>query len=327
MRVMVLGASGHIGQKLVQDLCAAPWAATAAASRSISASAHSDKVELIQINTLDEAALTTVLGRFDAIVNCVAGNANSISTGAKAIASAALAAGCPRVIHLSTMSVYGPAQGKLLESAPLDPGLGWYGRAKCEAEIYLKQYAHRGGQVVVLRPGCVFGPGSELWVGRIGRWLSSARLGDLGIAGDGWSNLVHVDDVSLAVLRALQMPAYGGEFKAFNLAAPDSPRWNQYFVDLAVAIGAVPVRRISSIQIGLDSLLAGPPLKIAEAACRILHGGRAFVPDPMPPGLVRLWAQHIQLDSTLATGQLQLKWTPYDAGVKSSAAWFSRGSR
>ncbi len=43
----------------------------------------------------------------------------------------------------------------------------------------------------------------------------------------------------------------------------------------------------------------------------------------MPPGLLRLWGQHIRLDASLATQTLGLAWTPYPEGLQSSAAWFS----
>src|SRR5206468_2109085 len=79
---------------------------------------------------------------------------------------------------------------------------GWYGRAKGEAEDILAGY--EGGTVRV-RPGCVGGAGSELWVGCVGRLLKSGRLGDLGAAGDGWSDLVAVDDVCTAIIASLRI--------------------------------------------------------------------------------------------------------------------------
>ncbi|MEO8020894.1 NAD(P)-dependent oxidoreductase [Polaromonas sp.] len=321
MRVLVLGATGHIGRRMMEVLRATSWSAPVGASRSqVSAVSSPDAMTL---DTRNVPALTSVLKRFDAVVNCVAGDAASISGGAEALVQAGLAGGCPRIIHLSTMSVYGPAEGELREDAALDPALGWYGRAKCEAEAHLAAYARQGGEAVILRPGCVFGPGSELWVGRTGRWLHSGRLGDLGAAGDGWSNLVHVDDVCQALVAALRLPVAPGQSPAFNLAAPDSPRWNDFFVDLALALDATPVRRISRRQLQLDAWLAGPPLKLAQLLLKRLGKEQTALPSPMPPGLLRLWTQHIHLDASLATQTLGLTWTPYPEGLQSSAAWFS----
>jgi nucleoside-diphosphate-sugar epimerase len=320
MRVLVLGATGHIGRRLMELLKSTSWAVPVGAARSRVAVSSPDAMVL---DTCDAPALTAALRNFDAVVNCVAGDAVSISRGASALVQAGLAAGCPRIVHLSTMSVYGPAEGEVREDAALDPALGWYGRAKCEAEAHLAAYLRQGGEAVILRPGCVFGPGSELWVGRTGRWLHSGRLGDLGTAGDGWSNLVHVDDVCQALMAALRLPVEPGQLPAFNLAAPDSPRWNDFFVDLALALDATPVRRISQRQLQLDAWLAGPPLKLAQPLLKLLGKEQTALPSPMPPGLLRLWKQHIRLDASRAAQTLGVAWTPYPEGLQSSAAWFS----
>ena len=321
MKVLVLGASGHIGKSLVNLLAAQPDMVITGASRR-APSQHVGNASFIQLDTLNALSLAVAIEGFDAVVNCVAGNPQTISDGARLLSQAATAARCPRIIHLSTMSVYGPAEGRISEDTPLDTTLGWYGKAKCEAEAHMAEFASSGGQAVVLRPGCVFGPGSSLWVSRIGRWLQAGRLGDLGVAGDGWSNLVHVDDVCRAIAAALHFNMRDNRVSVFNLAAPDSPRWNEYFVDLALALNATPVQRVSSRQLKLDALLAGPPLKIAEIACARL--GKSYrLPDPMPPGLARLWAQHIQLEATRAGQMLGLAWTPYCTALKTSVDWFT----
>jgi hypothetical protein len=62
------------------------------------------------------------------------------------------------------------------------------------------------------------------------------------------------------VLRALQLPLLQGESRIYNLAGADSPRWNEVLIDLALAIGATPVRRVHPAMLRLhawtDPLLA-----------------------------------------------------------------------
>ena len=323
MKVLVLGGSGHIGARLIETLAKTSWHSPTGASRK-PARVMPKGADWLKLDTCNAAELTAALRGFDAVVNCVAGDAHSISQGSQALAQAALNVDCPRIIHLSTMSVYGPLEGWVREDAALDPGLGWYGRAKCEAEQHIGEFVRQGGKAVVLRPGCVFGPGSELWVRRIGRVLQAGRLGDLGLGGDGWSNLVHVDDVCQAVMAALRLPVKSGELPAFNLAAPDSPRWNQYFVDLALALHVTPVPRISQQRLKLDAWLAGPPLKLAQMALKYAKRPHSALPDPIAPGLPRLWKQHIHLDAQQASQRLELSWTPYAAALKTSADWLSK---
>jgi nucleoside-diphosphate-sugar epimerase len=326
MKILVLGSTGYIGLHLAKALRQTSWAQVTGASRKKSNN-DSDEVGWIPLDTLDPTALTSCLKGFDAVVNCVAGNRKSIAQGSGDLANAATLAGCRRIIHLSTMSVYGAAEGLVTESLPLDRPAGWYGEAKRQAEKHVRGFAGKGGEVVILRPGCVFGPGSELWVGRTGRWLRSRRLGDLGIAGDGWSNLVHVDNVCDAIISALQMEIREGTVPVFNLSAPDSPRWNEYFVDLALAIGAVPVRRIGSLQLRADSRVAGPPLKAAELLLKYCGRSSRGMPEAIPSGLMALWSQQIQLDAKNASQKLGVVWTPYADALKCSATWFCESER
>jgi nucleoside-diphosphate-sugar epimerase len=327
MNVLILGSTGHIGRRFV-ELMRGDTALSLTGSSRRKTSATGDGVQWLPLDTLDRTALSAALSDKDVVINCVAGKAKNISTGARTLVDAAKYAGFPRIVHLSTMAVYGSVEGLIDEMAPLSPDLGWYGQSKCEAETAMQAYANQGGEAIILRPGCVFGPGSELWVGRIGRLLNSRRLGDLGIHGDGWSNLVHVDDVCNAIAAVLKFQIIRGEVPAFNLAAPDSPRWNNYFIDFALATGSTPVQRIAHRRLLLDSLLAGPPLKILEkASAAINKKSQVTFPDAIPPGLARLWNQHIRLDPNRATSALQLAWTPYREALNSSVNWFSNTGR
>ena len=106
------------------------------------------------------------------------------------------------------------------------------------------------------------------------------RAGDgLGAAGDGWSNLVHLDDVCMAAIRSLQLPLAPGESRVYNLAGPDAPRWNEYFVDLALEIGATPVRRISPLQLKLDAKMAGPALHVVRKLLQRAGRDPSAVPE------------------------------------------------
>lgn len=320
MRVLVLGGSGHIGSRLCVLLRDSGWATPISASTRRLAPG----VESLRLDARDPAALRRALIGADAVVNCLAGNASAIAEGTRLLSETALASGCRRLVHLSTMAVYGRVEGTVDESVALDGSLGWYARAKCEAERHVAAFVERGGNAVVLRPGCVWGTGSSLWVDRIGKLLRAGRLGDLGVGGDGWSNLVHVDDVANAVMTALRQPELPRPLSVYNLAAPDSPRWNEYFVDLALAIGATPVRRLSTLHLRLDALVASPVLKVAQLLAWRLFRDDRTVPVPLPPNLIGLWERHLRLSCSRAEHELGLRWTPYEMALQESAAWFLR---
>lgn len=317
MKVLVLGASGYIGKRLVQRLSECGWATPVAASRSAARGPRT-----VRLDATDARALEQAMGDVDAVVNCVAGSARAITEGAVALVQAANRTGCRTIVHFSSMSVYGEQEGELDEGAARDSSIGWYARAKNDAEQVIEGFTAGGGSAVILRPGCVWGPGSELWVGRIARLLEWHRLGNLGAAGDGWSNLVHVDDVCSAVLAALRQPPAGGTTQAYNLSAPDSPRWNEYFVDLALQIGAVPVATVGRRQLLADARFAAPPLKLLERVVQRVGGNARWVPEAMPPGLVALFGRHLRLRSERAERDLGVSWTPYAKTLPKVAEWW-----
>jgi nucleoside-diphosphate-sugar epimerase len=320
MKVLVLGGSGHIGNRLIDKLLFA-GIETVSASRGNKALVAG--VNHLQIDSCDLLAMKQAVKDFDAVINCVAGDAKSIAQGADVLTQAALANNNPQIIHLSTMAVYGRFEGLATEQTPLDSGLGWYAAAKCQAENHIQRYVEQGGRAVILRPGCVSGMGSQLWVGRIGRWLLAGRLGDLGEQGDGWTNLVHVDDVCQAIINSLLAHSDLGKCPIYNLSGADSPRWNQYFVDLALAIQATPVTRIGRPQLLLDAYLAGPPLKLLEKSVAKLHLTGVHLADPLPPALVKFFGQQIQLDGSLAQQQLKLSYTDYQTVFQTGVEWLT----
>jgi nucleoside-diphosphate-sugar epimerase len=258
----------------------------------------------------------------DAVINSVAGEAAAISNGAASLVRAALLAGSPRIIHLSSMSVYGRAEGLVDESFALKDDIGWYGRAKIQAEKHMEGYAAKGGAVVVLRPGCVIGAGSKLWVDRIRNLLQSGRLGNLGAGGDGPANLVDVSDVAQATLKSLRVPIKANKPEVFNLACPDSPRWNDYFSDFAIAIGATPLKTFGRRHMQFDAYAYGVPIKILERTLTKLGWQRNSLPEAIPPSLLGLWRQQIVLDSRRAGEDLDMQWVPYVCAMRASAQNF-----
>jgi nucleoside-diphosphate-sugar epimerase len=313
--ILVLGANGFIGGEVVTGLASSGWATPILGVRRPSARSDQFEQRIVEATGVDSvaAAMREVTG----VVNCVAGDAQTIVAGTKALfEAAARVTPAPRIMHLSTMSVYGSADGLIDEAATLRGDLGPYSEAKVTAEATASAYPH----AVIFRPGCVFGPGSEQWTIRIARLLLAHRLGDLGAAGDGFCNLVHVGDVVAAILRALNEP--GADGRAFNLSIPQPPTWNEFLVKYAIALDAVPVRRISQRRLRIEEKLLAPPLKIAEILGRIAKLDARRLPPLIPPSLIRSMRQEIRLDPGRAQAELGLHWKGLEWMLDEGARWF-----
>jgi nucleoside-diphosphate-sugar epimerase len=259
-----------------------------------------------------------------AVVNCVMGPPAAMIATARTLSETSLRLGISRFVHFSSIAVYGDAAGLVREDSPLGAGVDWYGAAKITCEEVVAATAGRGLSTMILRPGLIHGPGSALWTLRIGRLLRHHRLGDLGPAGDGWCNLIHVQDVANAALAAVDAPLSTGGPQIVNLSDRDPPRWNRYLMDFAFRIGATPVRRIPGWQLSLDRKFFAPPLKVVQIVSGRLGLADGLVPDPITPGLSRLFGQNVRYCSETADRILAFERTPYDRAIQDAASWMMK---
>jgi 2-alkyl-3-oxoalkanoate reductase len=304
--VLVLGASGFIGARLIAALSAGT------AYRPIGASRHPG-ANGIALDATDPAALRTALHGVDRVVNCIAGSDRAMIQSTQALCDAARAAPPGRIVHLSSMAVYGAAAGPVREDHPVVPPVSVYGQAKAESERIIRKYVHDGGDTVILRPTCVFGPGSTQWTTRLARLLQAGRIGDLGPAGDGCCNLADIDDVVAAIIHALDTPEAAG--RTFNVSSTAELTWNEFLVRFARALGATPVKRIPPRMLKLEVRLLAPLCKIVG---KIVHAPWA---EAITPSLAALWAQDIRIDSSAAVAALSMPQTPVDQMIAAAVDW------
>ena len=317
-KVLVIGAHGFIGDAVARALQAsASFQAVAGIRRP---RANADMEQRI-CDATDWTSLQSALTGIDLAVCCVLGSGKDMIQATRLLCEAAAQGKVRRVVLMSSMAVYGSAKGWVDEAFPLTGAeLGAYGAAKVECERIAQVVMAHGGPVCVLRPGIVYGPGGDQWIGRFGRLLRAGRIGDLGAMGDGIANLVHKDDVAAAAVAALAAPAAAGQ--AFNLSDDSDGTWNDFITEFGCLIGTPRIKRISSRRLGIEARLIAPPLQILKLAQARLAKGAPAMFDPIPPSLVGLWGQRIRLDHRKADALLDMKWTSRITGVTESANWF-----
>lgn len=232
--------------------------------------------------------------------------------GTRNVIDAAAAAGCERLVMISSIVVYGPrlASGGCDEDAATAPGVGPYGRTKRESEE-LALAAHRAGklEVAVVRPGNVWGPGSALWVDEV---VSLMRGGKMMLVGDGRgdAHLAYVDNVVDVIVRALDEPGAAG--RIYNALDGAGITWRAYLTDLARLAGARPPKR--SIPAGVARVLAGA----MESAWRVTR-------RPSRPLLTReavqLLASGPPIPIARARAELGYDPIPYERGLAAVARY------
>jgi nucleoside-diphosphate-sugar epimerase len=212
--VLVTGAHGFIGARLVQRLLTGGSRVRALVRRA-DAVPHA---EMVVGDIADPETVREATADVDAVVHCAAYDGSDFAEarhvnldGTRALAEAALGAGCRRFVHLSTCGVYALEGLDLVDEAtpmwPYDAQSPLaYGVTKAEAERALLAVAVRGLPTVVLRPPNVLGPDPlNPFALRIAELL---RDGAFRLAGEGDATLpyVHVDNLLDAIETSLRRP-------------------------------------------------------------------------------------------------------------------------
>ncbi len=304
--VLVLGASGYIGSRVVAALTDHPTYRPVAASRR----------SAVALDATNPEAVTKALRNVDCVINCVAGRSKVMLRATEAVCNAARVAPPRRIVHLSSMAVYGAANGPVREDWSAVPPISEYGKAKIVCEQAVRKYVDDGGDAVILRPTCVFGANSPQWTVRLAHLLRAGRIGDLGIAGDGYCNLAFIDDVIEGIIASLDAPNVSGH--AFNISSSSEMTWNAFMIAFGKALGATPVRRVSTQHLQLETKVLAP--------IRLLAGKfvQSRMTEAITPSLAALWRQDIRIDCAAARAALGLRQTTAErmiaAVIKNDAA-------
>ena len=246
--VAVLGAAGFIGNRTVEMLHLGGLYNVRAVVRRASSLALPMRfaVGAAVADATDEVALENAFAGCTHVVHAIAGDPHTIVASIEPTYQAAAAAKVRRLIYVSTASVHGqsPRPGTN-EDSPLEDRQGLaYNNAKVMAERLLHRLRRDGRlEVVILRPGIVYGPRSQ-WTGGFADELLAGTAYLVG-GGTGICNSIYVDNLVHAVTLALDAP--GADGHAYLLGDAETITWADLCRPVAEALGfdirsiAVPV--------------------------------------------------------------------------------------
>ncbi len=249
-RVLVTGASGFLGGRVVELLSLGKLATPVAAIRHWSRAARVARqaVEVTLCDICDPHQVDQAARSVDAIVHCAkTDDRESIVGGTRNLLEAAARHGIDRFVFLSTAEVYGPnVRGEIQESAPTAKTGRLYGDAKIEAEDLCRSFDSHSLATTILRPSLIYGPFSTSWSMDIAQRLLSGNWGTFDQRGEGMANLIYVDDLVQAIFLSLTCDAARGE--TFNVSGPDRLSWNEYFQRFNEVLDLPPLPSISATQ-------------------------------------------------------------------------------
>ncbi len=247
LRVLVTGAAGFLGARVVEAMSLSEFAKPVAAirqwSRASQVACH--PVEVVLCDIMNPEQVDAAVKGVDAIVHCAyTDDRETIVEGTRNLLEAAVRHRIQRFVYLSSAEVYGSDQGGIItESTDAKPTAGSYGDSKLAAEKLCQQFHDRGLKPTILRPSLIYGPFGTSWSVNVAKRLQSGKWGLFDGLGEGIANLVYVDDLVQAIFLSLVKDQAQGE--AFNVNGPDRPTWNTYFQKLNDALELPPLQRIS----------------------------------------------------------------------------------
>lgn len=227
MRIALTGGTGYTGSRLLERLVARGDQVSALARAGAARPQVAGRVEWIEGDLADQAALARLVEGADAVLHVAAVYRTAGHTdayyrdvnvgGTERLLEAAARQGVQRFVHTSTVGVHGDVEHPPAdENAPMAPG-DIYQETKVEGErLALDLGRRRGVEVAVIRPGAIYGPGER----RLLKLFRAIARGRYAIVGDGLAfyHPVFIDDLLDGYLLLLERPEAAGE--AFIVAGP-----------------------------------------------------------------------------------------------------------
>ena len=260
---LVTGATGFVGSRVAMRLAALGCAVRAIVRHSGAApELRSAGVAEIEGDFVEPDIARRAADGVHMVVHCAATSGPDLAPvrrvnaeGTRAIADAALAAGCRRYVQISTGSVYrmdGLAVAD--EEAPLKVEGDPYGVTKAEADRIVLGAAGRGLPAVILRPGAILGVHpTSTWAVKMPARVRDRQI-KLSIDGLNVVPYVHVEDLVDAILLALSEGRAVG--RVYNVA-DGQMTWREYTDEVRGWFGTAPLDVLAKEEVPAGSYWTG----------------------------------------------------------------------
>jgi 2-alkyl-3-oxoalkanoate reductase len=321
---VVTGATGQLGSHIAEQLRAEGTQVRALVRSSANAGfLHSIGVDVVEGDLRDPAAVRRALAGADIVYHCAARVSDwgpwstfeeEAVTATRNLVDACRTAKVSRLLHVSTISVYGHprlAPGEqITEETPLGQKFwlwDYYPRAKLMAEKLAWEFP----SVTVVRPSWIYGPRDRTTMPRIVPALQKGRVPIIG-SGDNLLNIIYASDVAAGAILAANNPAALGQ--AYNLCSQGEVTQLAMVNTMTDALGLPRITKHVSYFLAMRTAFV---MEAFARLCRLKN----------PPRITRraIYLIGRPTNYSVTKAKTQLGWqprVPIHEGVPRALAWY-----
>jgi nucleoside-diphosphate-sugar epimerase len=236
-------------------------------------------------------------------------------TSTRNVVEACRSAGVQRLLHVSSISVYGrpklAADEFITEDAPLGQGFwlwDYYPKAKRIAEEIVREYP----ETTIVRPSWLYGPRDRVSMPRVIPAILQQRAPIIG-SGENYLNIIYAGDVAAGIILAANHPDAKGQ--AYNLCSVGEVKQ----IDLLNAL---------TDALSLPRVTRHVPFWLALRFAFLSECWKAMIFSKSPPAITRRAIYLIGRSTQFSTqkARTQLGWKPQvtiQEGVRRTLEWFT----
>jgi nucleoside-diphosphate-sugar epimerase len=282
-QIAVLGAGGYVGASLIETLVLDGVTGVRAVLRAprnmASLCRFGSAIEVRIADAEDAESLGEALSGCATVINLTTGAPAGIVRSTKAIYSACQAAQVRRLVHMSSAVVFGEVESPLVDddSPPLERHWMPYARAKAASEKWLREQSSAGVEIVVLRPGIVWGPRSPHTMQVVDALRRKCAF--LVDGGKGVFNSVYIDNLIAGIRACCDDPGNPAGF--YNIADSEHLTWRDFYEALSPALEC-DIARIADVSSDRLPWSAGAVLEYVQSlplGNGLYHRLKAALPD------------------------------------------------
>jgi nucleoside-diphosphate-sugar epimerase len=254
--VLVTGGTGAIGGRLVEKLVLEQRARVRVLVRNFMHASRLARfpLEMVGGDLADPAAVNKAVQGCEVVFHCAydfsgdpVRQRKSGIDGTRHLCEAALLNKVARLVHVSSVAVYGPTlDGDLDEKSPWRKANNTYWHVKAAAErLVLQMCRERQLPGVVLQPTLVYGPFSGWTMNQVQELKTG--IVPLVDGGGGYCNAVYLDDVIDSLILAATRAGVTGE--AFLISGDQPVTWKEFYGAHEAVLGVQATASFSEFEL------------------------------------------------------------------------------